>query len=417
MTGADDGSGGDGIRRVLAALRVPNFRRYFAGQAVSLSGTWMQRVAQSWLVLDLSDSGTKVGIVVGLQTIPVVLIAPLAGLVADRTDKRRLIEAVQWVMSALAGALALLTLTGVVEYWHVCALALALGVASTFEMPARQAFLVEMVGEAELTNAIGLNSALVNLARSAGPVAAGLVIEQAGTGMCFAVNAVSFLGVIALLRSLDESALLPPERAPKARGQIAETAALIRVDPSLAAPLAMILLIGCVAYEFEVTLPVLAARTFAAGPTAYGFMTAAMGAGAVVGGLVTAGHATTGLKPLAPAAVVFAAAMALTAAAPTLTTCYMALGVLGAVAMRFVILCNATLQLAAPAGSRGRVLSLWQAAYIGSRTAGGPAVGVIAQHAGARWAFAAGAAACLAAAAIGWKAARDSHRQGPPPRD
>jgi len=211
-----------------SSLDNPNFRRYFAGQSVSLTGTWMQTVAQGWLVLQLTDSGTAVGVLVALQTLPVLLLGPYAGVVADRLDKRRLMIRLQSAMGVLAAVLGVLTVTGVVELWHVYVLAVLLGLNNAFENPARQTFILEMVGPEDLRNAVSLNSVLVNVARAVGPAVAGLIIGWGGLGICFLLNAVSFAAVVWSLTGLDLAALTTPDPGPRAKGQLREGLSYVR---------------------------------------------------------------------------------------------------------------------------------------------------------------------------------------------
>jgi len=285
-------------RQTFAALAGPNYRLWFAGQSVSLAGTWMQMIAQSWLVLELTSSGTAIGLVVALQTLPTLLLGPYAGVVADRLDKRRLMIGLQSTMGVLALALGLLTITGVVALWHVYLLALLLGLVNCFENPARQAFVLELVGPADLRNAVSLNSVLVNTARAVGPAVAGLVIAAGGIGLCFLINAASFVAVVASLLRMDTAALRPSVPTPRAPGQLREGLAYVRSTPALAVPLLMMTLVGCLAYEFQVVLPIVASDTFGGDASSYGFLTAAMGAGAVVGGLGVAARGRTGLPAL-----------------------------------------------------------------------------------------------------------------------
>lgn len=280
-------------RQAFSSLANPNYRRYTRGQAISLAGTWMQMIAQSWLVLELTGSATALGTVIALQTLPTLLLGPYAGVIADRMDKRRLMIGLQAAMGVLALALGLLTITGVVTLWQVYVLALLLGIDNCFENPARQSFVLEMVGPDDLRNAVSLNSVMVNVARVVGPAIAGIVISLGGIGLCFLLNAASFVAVIVSLVRLDTAALLPSIPAPRAPGQLREGFAYVRSTPALAVPLLMMALVGCLAYEFQVVLPVLAQQTFAGDARTYGFLTAAMGLGAVVGGLYVAAWGRT----------------------------------------------------------------------------------------------------------------------------
>lgn len=384
-----------------AAMRGPNFRRYITGQAISLVGTWMQTVAQSWLVLQLTGSATAIGIVLALQTVPMLLLGPYGGVVADRSDKRKLMIGLQSMMGLLALILGLLVITDAVELWHVYVLALGLGLNQCFENPARQSFMLEMVGPEDLRNAVSLQSTLAACSRMIGPAVAGIVIAAGGIGICFLLNAASFVAVVTSLLTLDVSKLRPSPPTARARGQLREGLAYVRRTPDLAVPLAMMALVGCLAYEFQVVLPVLADHTFEAGAGAYGFLTAAMGAGSVVGGLVVATWGRTGIKPLVLAALAFGVAMAVAAAAPSLPILIALMVIVGALSVTFTTSANSTLQLAASPQMRGRVMALWAVAFLGSTAIGGPIAGWVVEQWGGRAGLLLGAGACVVAALIG----------------
>ena len=266
-------------RRTFAALANPNYRRWYAGQGISLVGTWMQTIAQGWLVYTLSGSGTELGLVVALQMVPVLILAPYAGVIADRVDKRRLIIAVQAVMGVLALDPRPAHRDRRVQLWQVFVLAAALGVATAFDNPARQAFVMELVGPEHVRNAVTLNSVLVNAARAVGPAVAGILIATVGVSVCFLVNAGSYLAVIASLLLLDRSALRPSRPAPRAAGSCAKACATSRARRRWRSRSRMMAVIGALAYEFQVVLPIVARETFGGGAEVYGFLTAAMGVG------------------------------------------------------------------------------------------------------------------------------------------
>jgi MFS family permease len=383
------------------ALHNANYRRYFAGQAVSLVGTWMQTVAQGWLVLELTGSGTSLGLVAAAQFLPLLLLAPYGGLLADRMDKRRLLIATQSALGLIALTLGVLVVAGAVELWMVVALALALGVTTAIDNPARQSFAQEMVGPSRVRNAVTLNSILVNVARAVGPAVAGLLIATTGTGVCFLVNAVSYVAVLAALLSMDQSALLPSPRAERAAGQVREGFAYVGRTPDLLVPLIMLALVGTLTYEFQVVLPLLARGPFEGGPGTYGLLTSAMGAGAIIGGLVVAGRGATGLRPLTAAAAMFGTAVLVTAAAPTAAVAAAALVVVGATSIAFLSTGNTTLQLASDPRFRGRVMALWAVAFLGSTPLGAPVIGAVSEHLSPRGGLVVGGVACLTAAAIG----------------
>ena len=363
-------------RVTFAALAVPNYRRYISGQSISLIGTWMQMTAQSWLVLTLTHSGTMLGVVVALQTLPVLLLGPYGGVIADRVDKRRLMIVLQSAMGLQALALGLLTLTGTVRVWQIGILAMLLGLNNAFENPARQSFMMELVGPEHLRNAVSLNSVLANVARAVGPAIAGILIATVGTDVCFLVNAGSFVAVLFSLSSIDASSLTPSTPTPRAAGQLREGLRYVRSTPALAIPLVMMGIAGCLTYEFQVSLPVMADQGLHVGATGFGFMTAAMGVGAVAGGLFVAARGKIGLRPLVLAASGFAVAMTLATLAPDLAFEMLALAFVGAGSISFMATGNSTLQLTAAPEMRGRVMSLWFVAFQGSTPIGGPLVGV-----------------------------------------
>jgi MFS family permease len=399
-------------RVTFAALSVPNYRRYYAGQAVSMIGTWMQMTAQAWLVLTLTHSSTALGGVIALQTLPVLLLAPYGGVIADRVDKRRMMIVLQSAMGIQALILGLLTLSGNVRVWEIGALALLLGLNNAFENPARQSFMLEMVGSEHLRNAVSLNSVLVNVARMLGPAIAGLLIASVGEGWCFLVNAASFVAVVASLSTMDRAELHPTEPSPRARGQLREGLRYVRRTPELAVPLLMMGAVGCLTYEFQVSLPVMASRGLHVGASGFGFMTAAMGVGAVAGGLRVATKGRTGLQPLVLAATAFGLTMGLATAAPSLALELVALALAGAASISFMSTGNSTLQLTADPAMRGRVMSLWFVAFQGSTPIGGPIVGWIMGVMGARAGLGLGAITCLLVALAGLVAWRAQRRRG-----
>jgi len=350
---------GRAARTTFASLAVPNYRRYFTGQSISLIGTWMQTTAQAWLVLTLTRSSVDLGVIVALQALPVLLLGAYGGVVADRVDKRKLMIALQSLMGVQALVLGILVTTHTVRVWEVGLLALILGLNNTFENPARQAFILEMVGPRDLRNAVSLNSVLANVARAIGPAVAGLLIASVGDGFCFLLNAASFVAVVVSLATMDRSALQPSVPSGRKRGQLREGLRYVSHVPELAVPLLMMVLIGTFAYEFQVVLPVLAKQTFHGGATVYGFMSASMGIGAVAGGLVTAARGHTGLRPAALAASAFGVVLFLAAGAPLLFLEYLALAAVGWASVSFIARGNSTLQLSAAPSMRGRVMALW----------------------------------------------------------
>jgi MFS family permease len=273
--------------------------------------------------------------------------------------------------------------------------------------------MLELVGPGHLRNAVTLNSVLVNVARGVGPAIAGVLIATVGDGVCFLLNAASFVAVVASLQTMDRTALNPTRPAPRAPGQLREGLRYVRTTPSLAIPLAMMAVVGCLTYEFQVSLPVMASRGLHAGPTGFGFMTSAMGLGAVVGGLMVAARGRTGTGPLVAAAAVFAVAMGLATAAPSLGLELVALALAGAASISFMSTGNSTLQLTAAPEMRGRVMSLWFVAFQGSTPVGGPVVGWVMEGFGPRAGLAVGAVTCLVAAVVGLVALIHSSHERP----
>ncbi|MDO9356772.1 MAG: MFS transporter [Solirubrobacteraceae bacterium] len=384
-----------------AALQNPNFRTYYAGQAVSLVGTWMQMTAMAWLVLSLTGSSTKLGIVIALQTLPVLVFGPYGGVIADRVDKRRLMVALQTAMGLQALILGVLTISGGVEFWMIGALAALLGLNNAFENPARQAFILEMVGPDQLRNAVSLNSLLVNAARVVGPAVAGLMIAAIGEGWCFLLNAASFVAVVGSLVALDRSQLSPSPPVVRGAGQLREGLSYVKGEPQIGIPLLMMAITGVLAYEFQVSLPVFAQDSLGGSSEVFGFLTAAMGVGAVAGALRVARSGTTGLRPLSLAAAGLGVALLLTAVAPSLPVALFTLVLVGWSSVTYMATGNTTLQLGAAPHMRGRVMSLWFVAFQGSTPIGGPLIGAIIAATDARVGLAVGGVACLVVAVGG----------------
>ncbi|HUJ04874.1 MAG TPA: MFS transporter [Streptosporangiaceae bacterium] len=386
---------------LFAALEAPNFRLYLAGQSVSLPGTWMQSVAQSWLVLQLTGSGAALGLVAAAQFLPVLLLGPYGGLIADRADKRRLLLTTQTALATLALALGVLAVTHQVRLWMVFVLAAALGTVNSVDQPCRQTFVPEMVGREQLQNAVSLNSVLTNAARAVGPAIAGVLIAAVGVGPCFLINAASFIAVIAALARIRPSALHRAPPAGREPGQLRQGLRYVSGTAGLLVPLLMMALVGTLAYEFQVSLPLLAKVSLHGDAGTYGFLTAAMGVGAVAGGLVVAGLARTGLLPFTVAAAGFGLAILAAALIPALGGDLAALAGVGFFSTAFMATGNTTLQLTADPRFRGRVMALWSVTFTGSTPVGGPIVGIVADDLGPRYALGLGAVACACATMLG----------------
>lgn len=396
-----------------ASLSVPNYRRFFTGQAVSLAGTWMQSVALAWLVLQLTGSATWLGLAIALQTLPILLLGPYAGVLVDRVDKRRLLVGTQSAAAVQAFLLGVLTVRGDITMAWVLLLSLALGLVNTMDNPARQAFVREMVPERLVRNAVTLNSVVVNASRAVGPAVAGVLIATLGVGVCFLVNAASFAAVIVAYLAMDGAALRPSPPTPRAPGQLRQGLAYVRRTRDLFVPLLMMALVGTLTYEFQVSLPALVTDTFGEGATTLGWVFSAMGIGAVVGGLASASRHATGIRPMVASSTAFGAATALTALAPTVPFALAALLLVGAASVWFLSVGNATLQVTSRPQMRGRVMALWAVAFLGTTPVGGPLIGWVAEHASPRWALGVGAAAALVAAALGASALHRTRAPAP----
>ncbi len=385
-----------------SSLRVRNYRLYYSGQIVSTSGTFMQSVAQAWLVLQLSNSGTALGLVTALQYLPVLFLGPYGGVIADRFSKRKLLYLTQSTFGILALVLGVLVATGWVRLWMVDVLAFCYGLVNTLDNPTRQSFVVEMVGEKELRNAVTLYSSLVNLSRVIGPAVAGFLIATVALAPCFIINGISYAAVVIMLWFMRTSELNTPPPVPRAKGQLTEGFRYIVSTPILRNVLIMLALIGTLTFEFQVSLPLLAQFTFHGNAESYAALTAAMGIGAVFGGLLTAGQKNTSIKILILAAFLFGVTTLLASVMPNLPLAVGAMVLVGVASIFFTALGNSILQLESAPQMRGRVMAFWSVAFLGSTTIGGPIVGWIGETIGPRWGLGIGGAAALLAAALGF---------------
>lgn len=371
---------------MFASLRVPNYRRYASGQVVSLIGTWMQRVAQDWLVLDLSGgSAVALGVVTALQFAPTLLLTLWGGVLADRVDKRRALVVLQTAMGLCALLLGTAVVSGVVQLWHVFVLAALLGCFSALDIPMRQAFVSELVGADHLPNAVALNSVTFNLARIAGPSVAGVLITLVGTGWVFLLNAVSFAAVVAALLAMDEAELLRSPPAPRERGQLRAGLQYVRRRPEIIAVLVILTLVSTFSLNFYVTLPVLVRNVFERGASEYGVLTSLVAVGSVTGAMFAARR--TGrprLRLVAGSALMFGALTAVTGLMPSYQTAGVAVVLLGFAALTFTTAANASVQLGVEPSMRGRVMGLYMLLFLGSTPIGAPLLGLLAEHWGGR---------------------------------
>ena len=389
-----------GFTRTFASLRNRNFRIFFTAQIVSVTGTWMQSIAQMWLVLHLTGSGLALGITAALQFTPILLFGTWGGLLADRVDKRKLLMVTQSAAGVVALVLAGLTLGGLVQLWMVYVLAFALGVVNVFDNPGRQSFVTEMVGKDQVINAVGLNSAVFTLARVIGPAIAGVLIAAVGTGWCFLYNGLSYFPVVLALLLMRPWELHRGRPAPRARGQIRAGIRYAWSTPELRFPLLLMLVVGTLAFNFSVLMPLMASFVFHSGASTFGLLMSFMGAGAFVGALVSANRARPSHRLLAFAGVAFGGLLIGAALAPTLLIELLVLLPLGAAMITFQATANSLLQLNSDPALRGRVMALYVMVFLGTTPIGGPIVGWVAEQFGARTGLGLGGLATVIASLV-----------------
>jgi MFS family permease len=391
--------GGRGWR----ALQYPNYRLYFFGQVVSQSGTWLQRIAQSWLVLDLADSPAALGVLTVFQFTPALLLSLPAGVVADRVGKQRLIMITSTLEALQALALAAITLSGRVQLWHVYVLAFLLGLFTTFETPARQAFVSDLVPREDIQSAVALNSSVFNAARIVGPGIGGIVLATWGAGWAFALNGVSYLAVLVALFMLDTSKLFVGRRAPRGAlwAQVWDGLQHAIHSPRLAFPLALLAVIGLFGYNFGVVLALLARYTLDIGAVGFGALNAAMGVGSLFGALLITPHLPPGTRTVALAAAGFSLALLAVALVPWYYATLALLALLGLISVAYSTSTNTTLQLASGEAYRGRILSLYTLLFMGTTPIGGAITGLLADNLGVTTTLAIEASICLLATIVG----------------
>jgi MFS family permease len=383
-------------RQMVSSLRQRNYRLFFFGQLISVAGTWMQTVAQSFLVLDLTHSGTQLGLTTAARFLPILVFGPAGGLFADRLDKRKILFVTQSLSGLLAAAFAILIGTHTISLPLVYLLAVALGFVNVFDNPARQSFISEMVSPDDLPNAVTLNSVAMNMARVFGGALGGTIAAALGLSVCFAANAISFGAVLVSLAAMRGGELFPARRARREPHQVRQGLRYVSQTPDLLIPLLMIAVVGTLAWEFQVTLPLMASKVFGGGAAAYGVMASVMGVGAVAGGLISAARSRPRARSLCLAAIGWGIAILAAAAAPSMALELAALLFVGYGSITFNSMAKTVLQLAAKPVMRGRVMALWALAWLGSTPVGGPIVGWAGQQAGARWSLVIGGVAALA---------------------
>jgi MFS family permease len=404
------------------SLRTFNYRLWAVGALVSNVGTWMQRTAQDWLVLTqlTHNNATAVGVVMSLQFGPQLLLLPLTGFAADHLDRRKLVIATQATMGALALGLGILTVTGFVKLWHVYLFAFLLGCVAAFDSPARQSFVSELVGEANLSNAVALNSTSFNIARTIGPAVAGILVAAVGTGWVFLINAASFVAVLSSLGFLRVGELhRGGTRATKTRGSLVEGFRYVWRRPDLKAVLCMLFLVGTFGLNFAIFISTMAVTAFHAGAGHYGVLSSMLAIGSVIGALLAAWRAKPDITVLLISAATFGFGCALAAIMPSYGLFGLALVIIGVSAQTFTTSTNSFVQLSTDPSMRGRVIAILLAVALGTTPLGAPLVGWVADTFGPRWALGVGAAAGWGAAliAIRYLAQRRVNSEGddPPP--
>jgi MFS family permease len=380
------------------ALHNPNYRRYAVGSLISNTGTWMQRVAQDWLVLRLTDgSGAALGITTGLQFLPVLLLSPYAGVIADRFPKRRLLQLTQLTMALASLVLGLLAVAGVARVWEVYLIAFLFGIGSAFDAPARQSFVSEMVGPDELTNAVGLNSATFNTARIIGPAIAGLMIGALGggawaTGWVILINALSYAAVIWQLEHMDTTLLRTPRPSARTPGMLLEGVRYIRSQPKMMAILVIVFFAGTFGMNFQITSALMATHVFGKGAGEFGILGSAMAVGSLTGALLAARRTRIRLRLVAGAAVGFGVAEIVAGLMPTYVAFALMCPVIGVCTLTMLNSANSTMQLESEPALRGRVMALYMTIVMGGTPIGSPIIGWVGQQFGPRWTLLGGGA-------------------------
>lgn len=388
---------------MFSSLHIRNYRLFAVGQVVSNTGTWMQRVAQDWLVLDLSHgSGTALGIAAGLQFLPLLLFSLWGGAITDRYPKRRILLVTQSLMGGLALILGILAVTGAVRLWHVYLLAFALGLVTVVDNPTRQTFVTEMVGQSDMANAIALNSAIFNLARIAGPAVAGLVISIVGTPVSFLLNAVSYGAVLAGLLLMRPGELFLIERTPRAKGQLRETLRYVGASPRIWMPMVALFFVATFGMNFQVTTALMSRGVFHTGAGAFGLASTAYAAGALGGALLAARRRRPTVRMQIMAALAFGILETASGLMPAYWSFIGLLVPTGLAVLIYTTAANSATQLGTAPQMRGRVMGVYMLVFLGGAPIGSPLIGWIAEQFGPRMSLiSGGVVSAIAAIAVG----------------
>lgn len=383
-----------------ASLKIRNYRLYFSGQIISVAGTWMQTVALGWLVLQITGSGAQLGAVVATTFLPLLIFGPLGGAIADRFDKHRMLIYTQSALATLALSLSILVYSGATKVWMLYVFAFLYGLVRSVDEPTGQAFVLEMVDESYMKNAVSLNSMRGNLARAIGPMVAGVLIAGVGIAFCFLFNALSYVAVIWMLIIMDKSELRRENVIAKQPQTIRDGIRFILATPLIKNTLIMMAIIGTFAYEWQVSLPLLAQRTFHGNAASYAALMSSFGIGAVIGGLYAASRHKISTRNLILFVFLFGVSIIAASLMPTLQLAILGMVFVGFFSINLTSTANTMVQLESTPEMRGRVMSFWTVAMMGSTAIGGPIIGLVGEHIGARYGLLVGGLSALIAVAI-----------------
>jgi MFS family permease len=387
-------------QRTFSSLSVPNYKKYFIGQIISSSGTWMQNIAQGLLVLKLTGSGTALGIVIALQFLPLLIFGSFAGVIADRFSKRRIFFITQCAFVVIATLFGLFALFNSKNILILYFLALCFGFVMAIDNPTKQSFIFELVGKDQIKNAISLNAVLVNIAKVIGPAIAALLVPIVGLAMCFFINAFSFISVLFVLWRIDPGQLHTGKRLTQVKGELSKGLSYALGSPVIKNVLFMMVIIGTFTFEFQVILPLFAQFTFHDSKTGYALLMTAMGIGAVGGGLYSASRKHVSMGSIMRVAFLFGCFMLIAAIMPNIFLAAIIMIAVGFFSINFNALSNTILQISSTPQMRGRIISLWSIAFLGTTPIGGPIIGWIGEHYGPRWGLAVGGCAALVAVTV-----------------
>ncbi|MEK7106976.1 MAG: MFS transporter [Patescibacteria group bacterium] len=386
--------------KTFASLKIRNYRLYFWGQVISVAGTWMQTVALGWLVLQLSGSGAQLGAVVAVAFLPLLIFGPLGGVIADRFEKYKMLVYTQSALATLALSLSILVYSGLTQVWMLYVFAFLYGLVRAVDEPTGQAFVLEMVDESHMKNAVSLNSMRGNLARAIGPMIAGVLIAGVGIAFCFLFNALSYIAVIWMLLIMDKSELRRESVIAKQSQTMRDGIRFIMANPFIKNTLIMMAIIGTFAYEWQISLPLLAQRTFNGDASSYAALMSSFGIGAVIGGLYAASRHKLSTRNLILFVFLFGVGIIAASLMPTLQLAMLGMVFVGFFSINLTSIANTMVQLESTPQMRGRVMSFWTVAMMGSTAIGGPIIGLVGEYIGARYGLLVGGVSALVAVGV-----------------